>query len=302
MTDRIVHVPVLLEAVITHLGLRPGSRCVDATIDGGGHAGALLAATAPDGPLLGIDRDPDLLEIARAHLCHEVECGRLQLVHGNYRELERIVIAHELQPVDAVLFDLGLSSFHFDVSPRGFSFAGDQPLDMRFDPTDVGAISAARLLATRSSSDLTALFRDFGEERFASRIARTVVAWRRQDPIETSGRLMEAVEASLPPRQRWRAARHAARVFQALRIAVNDELGALAEALPQAVNLLTPGGRLAVIAFHSLEDRIVKRFLRSEDEARRLRVITRKPIRADAIEIEANPRAASAKLRVAERL
>jgi 16S rRNA (cytosine1402-N4)-methyltransferase len=297
-----IHTPVLLDAVVTHLALRPGLRCVDATIDGGGHAAALLAATAPSGIVLGIDRDPDLLQIARERLAAAIACGRLRLVHASFGELERVVVEHMLHPVNAVLFDLGVSSFHFDVSGRGFSFAHNEPLDMRFDPGGSDTESAAQFLATRSSQELTRVFREFGEERFASRIARTVVAWRRQEPITTTQRLLDAVTASLPPSQRWRAARHAARIFQAARIVVNDELGALTEALPQAAAVLAPGGRLAVISFHSLEDRIVKRFLRAEADAGRLRIITRKPLQPDATEIEANPRAASAKLRVAERV
>jgi 16S rRNA (cytosine1402-N4)-methyltransferase len=302
MPTQPVHTPVLLDAVVAHLALRPGLRCVDATIDGGGHAAALLAATAPDGVVLGIDRDPALLNITRERLAAEIEGGRLLLAHASFRDLQREVVKSLLQPVNAVLFDLGVSSFHFDISGRGFSFARNEPLDMRFDPAGSETEGAAQFLATRSSQELTCAFQKLGEERFASRIARTVVAWRRQEPIATTHRLLEAVTASLPPSQRWRAARHAARIFQALRIAVNDELGALAEALPQAVAVLAPDGRLGVISFHSLEDRIVKRFLRSEAHDGRLRIITQKPLQPDAAEIAANPRAASAKLRVAERV
>lgn len=296
-----LHVPVLLDAVLIHLALRPGSRCVDATVNGGGHAIAMLEATAPDGVVLGLDLDAKLLATARDRLAGFVACERLRLVHGNFRDLKNILAVHKMEFVDAVLFDLGVSSFHLDASGRGFSYTHEEPLDMRFNPDDDTVPTAAELLATQSSSALTEVFRNFGEERFASRIARTIIARRRHTPLTTSRHLFEAVAASLPPVHRRLAARHAARIFQALRIAVNDELGALACALPQAVSLLAPGGRLAVISFHSLEDRIVKNFFRSTAAAGALRIITKKPIRPDPAEVHANPRAASAKLRVAER-
>jgi len=297
-----IHVSVLLESVLEHLCLRAGACCVDATLDGGGHAAAILDATAPDGLLLGIDRDAELLEIARARLSGQLACGRLRVVCANFRELDRVLKQQDFPLLDAILFDLGISSFHLDASGRGFSYSRGEPLDMRFDPLDASRETAARILSTRSGSELTRIFRELGEERFASRIARTIVARRRLAPLTTSGELVDAITASLPPNLRWRATRHAARVFQALRIAVNDELGALAEALPQAAAALAPRGRLAVIAFHSLEDRIVKVFLRDEKRAGRLRVLTARPIRPSPEEVAANPRAASARLRVAERI
>jgi 16S rRNA (cytosine1402-N4)-methyltransferase len=296
-----VHVPVLLDAVLAQLALRPGARCIDATIDGGGHTAALLAATAPDGMVLGIDRDPHVLAALRDRLAGPLAAGRLRAVHGNFCHLGALAAANGFRAVDAVLFDLGVSSYHLDASGRGFSTRRDEPLDLRFDPDDPAAAPAAALLATRDAAALTALLRTFGEERFASRIARTIVARRRVAPVTTSAALLDCVAASLPPAQRWRAARHAARVFQALRIAVNDELGAVRDALPQAVDLLRPGGRLAVISFHSLEDRIVKQFLRAQAAAGRVRVLTKRPIVPSDAEVAANPRAASGKLRVAER-
>jgi 16S rRNA (cytosine1402-N4)-methyltransferase len=200
-----------------------------------------------------------------------------------------------------VLFDLGISSFHLEASGRGFSFARDEPLDMRFDATESSRETAGQILATRSAAELASLFRHYGEERFASRIARAVVAARRKAPVATSRQLFDLVVAALPTAQRAHAGRSAARVFQALRIAVNAELEALREALPQAVELLRPGGRLAVIAFHSLEDRLVKRFFLEQQRAGALQVLTKRPIRASDPEIAANPRAASARLRAAER-
>lgn len=297
-----LHTSVLLNEVLAHLAPRPGGRYVDATADGGGHCRALLDATAPDGRVLGIDRDPDMLVALRGRLAGAVETGRLQLANASFAAFSRVLAARGFGPADGVLFDLGLSSFHLDVSGRGFSFMRDEPLDMRFDPTDSERESAADILATRSAEELTALLKSYGEEPFASRIARTIVARRRTMPLHTTGALLAAVEQSLPPGRRWRAASHAARVFQALRIATNDELEQVAEALPQALAALAPGGRLVVIAFHSLEDRMVKNFLRDAQQAGRLRILTRRPLRPSEAEVAANPRAASAKLRAAERI
>jgi len=297
-----VHVPVLLPQVLAALAPRAGGRYVDATANGGGHLRAVLDAAAPDGRVLGIDRDPGILAALAAELAAPIAAGRLTLVNASFAALGEILAAERFAPVDGILFDLGLSSFHLDRSGRGFAFARDEPLDMRFDPTDADAESAAEILANRDADELTTIFREWGEERFASRIARTIVARRRDQPIDTSGQLLAAIEQSLPPHTRWRAGRDAARIFQALRIAANDELGQVEAVLPQAVEALAPGGRLVVIAFHSLEDRLVKHFLRAEVAAGRLRLLHRKPLMADDTEIAANPRAASAKLRAAERV
>lgn len=296
-----LHTPVLSAEVLHHLDVRPGLRYVDATIDGGGHASAILEACAPDGKLLGIDRDPDLPAALRVKLGTEIDAGRLKLATGSFRDLTEILSAHAFQPVDGVLVDLGLSSYHLDRSGRGFAYGRNEPLDMRFDPTGPEE-TAAGILATRDSRELTRLIRTYGEERFASRIARTIVARRREAPVRTSDDLLRIIEQSLPAKLRWRSARHAARVFQALRIAVNDELGAVAEMLPQAISCLVPGGRFIAISFHSLEDRLVKQFLRSEQQAGRVRLLTKKPLRASEEEIAANSRAGSALLRAAERI
>jgi 16S rRNA (cytosine1402-N4)-methyltransferase len=296
-----VHRPVLLDEVLTYLAPRAGGRYVDATVDGGGHARAVLAASAPDGRVLGIDRDPEMIGALQRSAADAVAAGRLLLAHASFAGLGETLAGRDFAPVDGVLFDLGVSSYHFDASARGFTFGRDEPLDMRFDPTDTDADTAADILASRSADQLTEIFRTYGEERFASRIARTVVARRRTAPLRRSAELRAAIEQSLPAGQRWRADRDAARIFQALRIATNDELSAVGEALPQAVAALRPGGRLVVISFHSLEDRMVKHFLRDEHAAGRVRILTKKPLQPSAAEIAANPRAASAKLRAAER-
>ena len=300
--DAPVHVPVLTGTLLDHLQLTPGARCIDATIDGGGHTAAILERTAPDGQVLGIDRDPELLTAVRIRLADAVDAGRLHLAGGNFRELTRIVTARHFAPAQAIILDLGLSSFHLDASSRGFSFMRDEPLDMRFDASDAAAETAAELLNSRSAEALASLFREWGEERYARRIAGAIVAARERQPLRTTTQLFDVIARALPAATRWRAGRSAARVFQAVRIAVNDELDAIAEVLPQAVSLLAPGGRLAVIAFHSLEDRIVKQFFVAERQAGRVRILTKKPLRADEAEVADNPRAASAKLRVCERL
>lgn len=297
-----LHVPVLLPRVLEALTPRRGGRYVDATANGGGHLRAVLDACAPDGRVLGIDRDPAILAALARSCAPALAGGRLRLAAGSFARLSRVLDEHQFAPVDGILFDLGLSSFHLDASGRGFSYSRDEPLDMRFDPDDDASERAADILASRDADELAAIFRDYGEERFASRIARTIVARRREQPITTTGQLLSAIEQSLPPATRWRAARDAARVFQALRIAANDELEQVAEVLPQAVAALAPGGRLAIIAFHSLEDRMVKHFLRDQAAAGRLRLLARKPIVADADEVARNPRAASAKLRAAEKI
>jgi 16S rRNA (cytosine1402-N4)-methyltransferase len=291
----------MLEEVLAYLNPRPGGRYVDATIDGGGHTAAILDRIGAGGRVLGIDRDPQLLAAPRAALAADVASGRLVLVAGNFHDLDRIVAAHRFGPVDGILFDLGLSSYHLDASGRGFSFMQSEALDMRFDASDASGPTAADLLRTLSVDELAAVFREFGEERFAGRIAGRIIIERERRPIVTTTHLTEIIAAALPGRVRWRSSRSAARVFQALRIAVNAELDAVRDALPQALALIVPGGRLVAIAFHSLEDRLVKRCFAAERLAGRVGVLTKRPLRPSAAEVAQNPRAASAKLRAAEK-
>ena len=302
------HVPVLFQAVLDSLRIRPGGRYIDATVGGGGHAAGILEASSPGGRLLGLDRDPAAVEAARARL--SPYAGRVVLDHGSFTRLAEIGRAREFVPADGILFDLGLSSLQLADPTRGFAFMVDGPLDMRFDPTQ-GGPGAAALVNSLSAEELATLLVQYGEERQARRIAEAIVAAR---PLHTTGDLASVVERAVGRRGRIHPA---TRTFQALRIAVNDELSALEAALPQAVDILSPGGRLAVISFHSLEDRPVKRFLRQESRdcicppevpvctcghRATLRLVTRKPVRPTADEIAANPRARSARLRVAERI
>jgi len=307
-----LHVPVLADEVVAMLAATSGGLHVDATVGGGGHAERILTATDPDGRLLGLDADEAAIATVRARL--EPRFGaRLRLRQANFRELGAVAPAEGFESVDGCVFDLGLSSDQLANAERGFSFRTGGALDMRFD-TGRG-VPAADLLATLDAAELTALLRRYGEEPFAGRIARAIVEVRRVAPIETAADLAALVERVAPSRAPGRRRVHpATRVFQALRIAVNEELDALEAALPAATEMLRPGGRVAVISFHSLEDRIVKRFFRSEAHGctcppdfpvcvcgrePSLRVLTRKAVRPTAQEIASNPRAASARLRAA---
>lgn len=299
-TAAAVHTPILLDEVIDLLGVRAGGRYVDATANGGGHTRAILAASAPDGRILAIDRDADLVARLAETLRNEVSDGRLVVLHANFADLGDVARTTGFDRADGILFDLGLSSYHLDRSGRGFAFAHDEPLDMRFCVGDESRPARA-LLARASAAELQRIFRELGEERFASRIARSIVSTRDRRPIETTADLLAVIEQSLPASTRWRAGRHAARIFQALRIAVNDELAAVAAALPQAWDCLAPRGRLIAMSFHSLEDRIVKRYFRELSQSGRGKLLVKRPIIAGAAEIARNSRAASAKLRAIEK-
>jgi 16S rRNA (cytosine1402-N4)-methyltransferase len=313
------HLPVLAEEVLAMLAPRSGSLQIDASLGGGGHTERILEAANPDGRLLGLDADPAAIARVERRL-RPVFGDRLVLRQANFRELAEVAPAAGFEAVDGTLFDLGLSSFQLADTERGFGFRAGGPLDMRFD-TGRG-VPAAELLATLDAAELTALFRRYGEEPKAGRIARAIVDARRTTPIATAEELAALVERVVPanPRQTGRSGRRthpATRVFQALRIAVNEELEALEAGLAAAVDLLRPGGRLVVLSYHSLEDRIVKRFLAAERRGcvcppelpvcvcgrnPRLRLLTRKSITPTPEEVAANPRSRSARLRAAERL
>ncbi len=288
-----IHQPVLLDEVLAWLAPREGSILVDGTVGGGGHAAAIADRVGETGRVIGLDRDPSMLELARAAVA-----GRpVTLVHAPYAEMGRVLEELGIDRVQGVLLDLGLSSDQLAWRERGFSFAADGPLDMRFD-SGSGDPDAADLVNRLPAEELADLFYKYGEERYSRRIARRIVEERRIEPIRTTARLAEVVRRSLPPPARRGPIDPSTRVFQALRIAVNDELGQVDEVLQIIPDVLAPGGRAAIISFHSLEDRRVKWAFRSDP---RLNVLTRKPVTATAAEVAANPRARSAKLRVAER-
>jgi 16S rRNA (cytosine1402-N4)-methyltransferase len=288
------HIPVLPVAVLHYLSPQPGQVLVDATVGAGGHARLLAERLLPGGRLIGLDQDPAVLEVARTRL----EGLPITFVHGNFDVLRQALDELAIDSVDGVLADLGVSSLQLDTPERGFSFQQDGPLDMRMDPTTGEPASA--LVRRLSERDLADLFWQYGEERFSRRIARKIIEVRRRTPIETTSQLAELVRRSVPrPRGRRQTIDPATRVFQALRIAVNDELGALERLLTALSNCLRPAGRAVIISFHSLEDRRVKQAFRDRE---RWRVLTPKPVVAGEEEVRNNPRARSAKLRAAQRV
>jgi len=293
---RDAHEPVLADEVTFLLRPRRGGWVVDGTIGMGGHAERILEAAGGDTRLLGIDRDPEALARAARRLGRFG--GRVVLSHGSFRQLGALATEAGVDRAVAVLLDLGLSSYQLDESGRGFSFQGEEPLDMRFDPTE--GLTAAELLGRLPAEEITRLLDEYGEERHARRIARALVEQRRRAPVRTAADLVSVVKRAVP-RAAWSKRTHVAtRTFQALRMAVNDEPGALAEALPQAVSLLEDGGRLGVISFHSGEDRVVKRAFRSLRGGGCVE-LEPSPVTPGREETSENPRARSAKLRVLER-
>ncbi len=308
-----VHIPVLLAETIRYLNPRPGGVYIDCTVGAGGHARALLERIGPDGMLVGLDRDSAALEAARETLAPFGKQARL--VRSNFTGLRQALDALGIQAVDGVLFDLGVSSMQMDSEERGFSYWKDAPLDMRMDRTQT--TTAYHLVNGLNEDELARVIGEYGEERWARRIAQFIVRERERRRIETTGQLVEIIKAAIPAAARREGPHPARRTFQALRIAVNDELGALERALGDAVEILRPGGRLCVISFHSLEDRIVKQTFRSLAKGcvcppelpvcrcgRQpvVRVLTPKPVLPGAAEVATNPRARSARLRAVERL
>ena len=304
------HVPVLLGEVINGLAPRPGGTYIDGTLGGGGHALALLAASSPDGRLLGIDTDPAALTAASERL--NPYADRVTFAHSNFGDIGRIAAEHGFGEIDGILLDLGVSSYQLDTPERGFSFMNDAPLDMRLDPTQ--GPTAADLVNDLDEEALADAIYRYGEEHGSRRVARAVAEARRTGRIATTLELANLVERALGGRKG--KIHPATKTFQGLRIAVNRELEQLEAALPQAVALLKPGGRLAIISFHSLEDRIVKLFFRAEsgrptidqreagyqEREPLVRLLQTKPIIASADEQHSNPRSRSAKLRVVERI
>jgi len=298
------HIPVLLDETLQILAPHSGGRYIDATLGGGGHARAILEASAPEGKLLGLDADPRAIHRIRQALGPYAH--RAAIVQANFRHIAEIARQHDFTQVDGILFDLGVSSFHLDEADQGFSFSKEGPLDMRMDPST--GPSAAEIVNTLAPDDLADILYRYGEERRSRRIARTIVANR---PITTTTQLADVIVRAVG--RRPGARRHpATRTFQALRIYVNDELGALETALPQALTLLKSGGVLIVITFHSLEDRIVKHFFRQESRdcicppqapvctcghKAQVELIHRKGLTPSPEEISRNPRSRSARLR-----
>ncbi|MCI9037775.1 MAG: 16S rRNA (cytosine(1402)-N(4))-methyltransferase RsmH [Oscillospiraceae bacterium] len=305
------HKPVLLEECLQALDIKPAGTYLDGTLGRAGHALELLRRL-PAGRFVGIDRDLAAIEAARERLA--AYAGRVTLLHGNFRDLGDLLREAGISCLDGMLFDLGVSSPQLDEPRRGFSYMHDAPLDMRMDETE--ALDAFQVVNTWSGDELRRILYEYGEERYAPRIAQTIVRRRQESPIRTTGELAEVIRSAMPAAALREKQHPAKRSFQAIRIAVNGELEALPPMLEAAVENLAPGGRLAVITFHSLEDRIVKQAMRTLatgctcppefpvcvcGKKPKLRLVTRKPIVSGREELEGNPRARSAKLRVAER-
>ncbi|WP_020573423.1 16S rRNA (cytosine(1402)-N(4))-methyltransferase RsmH [Actinopolymorpha alba] len=312
--DQPIHVPVMIERVVDLLApalARPGTVVVDTTLGLGGHAEALLRE-CPETRLIGLDRDPQAIAAAGARLAPFGD--RATLVHAVYDEITAVLARLGIGRIDGVLFDLGVSSLQLDETARGFAYSREAPLDMRMDPTT--GPTAADVLNTYSASDLARILREYGEERYARRISEAIVRERQVAPFVTSERLVEVLRAAIPMAKQQTGGHPAKRTFQALRIEVNGELRALERALPGAVDAVAVGGRVVVLSYHSLEDRLVKRTLGALSQPDVpygvpevppgyepvLRLLTRGAEKPSAAEVEANPRAASARLRAAERI
>lgn len=304
------HIPVLFDDVMELLQPRPAGHYIDGTLGAGGHTAGILEASAPGGRVLAFDLDPEAIAFARKRL--ERFGDRVTYVHASYADMGQVAPEHNFENVDGILLDLGLSSRQLEAADRGFSFMREGPLDMRFDPTQEA--TAAELVNNLPVESLAGIFWRYGEEQNSRRYARAIVANR---PIKTTTQLADIIEKEAPGWVRRKRIHPATQLFQALRIAVNRELEALETGLQAAVDLLKPGGRAAVISFHSLEDRFVKNYFRDLtkdcicpprqpictcDVEPVLRLVTRKPVMADEDEIEENPRSRSARLRVAEKL
>lgn len=306
----------MLQEVLEALRLSEGSTVCDCTLGGAGHSVKMAAQVGEEGLLIGIDQDDMALAAARTRLAAEAPGVPLKLLKGNFGDLDELLCRAEVPGIDGILFDLGVSSPQLDIPGRGFSYHEDAPLDMRMDPGN-NPLNAAEVINTYNEADLARILRVYGEEKFADKIAREIVRRRQLSPIETTGELVEAIKAGIPAAARRHGHHPARKSFQAIRIEVNHELDVLERGLEAAVRWLNPGGRICVISYHSLEDRIVKHVFQERSRGctcppelpvcmcgnvPTLKVLTRKPLVATTEEVERNPRARSAKIRVAERL
>jgi len=292
-----MHIPVLLKEVIEYLNPQPNENFIDATIGEGGHTKAILEKNGPDGKVLGIEVDPILYQKAK-NIIHNTE--RLILVDDSYVNIEKIVKEKQFQPVNGILFDLGMCSWQIDESKRGFSYLKDEPLDMRFSPKNI--LTAAEIVNFWKVEDLEQILRDYGEEKYAKRIALAIKEARRKKRVVGTQELVEILKKALPKNYDDYRLHPAVRTFQALRIAVNNELENLKMGLTLAFKILAPQGKIVVISFHSLEDRIVKIFFRDNAKQNNLKILTKKPITPSQEEIKNNIRSHSAKLRAAIKL
>ena len=298
-----MHIPVLQKEVLKYLDPKPNQNFIDTTIGKGGHALAILERISPKGRILGIDWSPELIQDLKIKIQKAELKSNLTLVCDNFANLKEIVKRERFLAVSGILFDLGMSSWHLTEAGRGFSFLKNEPLDMRYSPQN--PLTAEKIVNYWSKSEMEKILREYGEERFAKKIAEKIIEVRKSKPIKTTSQLVEIIKKAVPSRYHTRFGGYpkihfATRTFQALRITVNDELNNLEKAFPQALEILKPGGRLVVISFHSLEDRIVKNFYRNSSPEK-LTILTKKPVRPQKEEIKINPRSRSAKLRACQK-
>ncbi len=301
-----MHISVLQKEVIEYLDPKPNENFVDCTIGEGGHSAAILKKILPRGKLLGIDRDAEILKTVKAKNQNSEIKNNLILICDNYTHLKEIIKKNNFSPVDGILLDLGMSSWHLKKSGRGFAFLKDEPLDMRYEAKCKvpnakcqNYLTAEEIINKWPKEEIERILKEYGEERFAKRIAENIIKERKLKPIKTTAHLVTIIKKAVPFKYQHGRIHCATRTFQALRIAVNDELNNLKKILPQAIEILKPGGRIVVISFHSLEDRIVKNFLKEEAKKNIITILTKKPIMVSAEEMKKNPRARSAKLRAA---
>jgi 16S rRNA (cytosine1402-N4)-methyltransferase len=291
-----MHIPVLQREIIDYLNPKPNENFIDCTIGEAGHTLAILERTEPEGKVLGIDQDPELIKNLK--LKTKNFKNRIILVQGNFRNLVEIAKREKFKSVSGILFDLGMSSWHLEESGRGFSFLKNEPLDMRYSLQN--PLRAEKIVNYWSERELERIFREFGEEKFSQKIAKEIVKKRKLNSIKTTSQLVKIIAEVVPKRYKFSRIHFATRTFQALRIAVNDELNNLKEVLPQTLEILKAEGRVVVISFHSLEDRIVKNFFK--EKVLILKILTKKPVTPTQKEIKINPRSRSSKLRVAQKL
>jgi len=293
-----MHVPVLLKEVIDYLNPQANENFIDATVGQGGHTTSILEKNKPEGKVLGIEMDIDIYKELKEKMAKM--SNRLILINDSYVNLKKIVKKNDFKPIHGILFDLGLCSWHLEASKRGFSYLRDEPLDMRFNPKN--DLTAAEIINFWDIERIEEILREFGEEKYARRISLAIKEVRKKERIVGTQQLVDILKRVLPKNYDKKRIHFATRTFQALRIAVNNELQVIEDGIKQAIKILEPGGKIAVISFHSLEDRIVKNLFREKAETGELNILTKKPITASLEEIRNNSRSRSAKLRIAEKL
>ena len=292
-----IHQAVLQKEVLEYLDPKPNENFIDCTIGEGGHTTAILQKNKPNGKVLGIEIDPEIYQEFKKRI--RESSNRLILINDSYVNLKEIVKKLKFAPIDGILFDLGMSSWHLENSGRGFSFLRNEPLDMRFSP-ESNSLTAQDIINKWSEPEIEKVLKEYGEERFSKKITLEIIKERKEKPIKTTFQLIEVIKRAIPGKYCRGRIHFGTRTFQALRIAVNDELNNLKKVLPQAVEVLSSEGRIVIISFHSLEDRIVKNFFRDLDKVK-LKILTKKPITPNEVEIKINRRSRSAKLRAAIR-